>query len=35
MLIEGAEEKREMGEFCMEIRGEDETKSEVSRQCSG
>lgn len=23
MLIEGAEEKREMGEFCMEMRGED------------
>lgn len=29
MLIEGAEEKREMGEFCMEMKGE------VSRQCSG
>ncbi len=28
MLIEGAEEKREMGEFCMEMRGEDETRSE-------
>lgn len=28
MLIEGAEEEGEMGEFCMEMRGEDETRSE-------
>lgn len=28
MLIEGAEEKREMGEFCMVMRGEDEIRSE-------
>ncbi|KAA8590222.1 hypothetical protein FQN60_014156 [Etheostoma spectabile] len=28
MMIEGAEEKREMGEFCMEMRGADETRSE-------
>lgn len=35
MLIEGAEEKKEMGEFCMEMRGEDEERGEVSRQCSG
>jgi len=28
MLIEGAEEKREMGEFYMEMRGKDGTRSE-------
>lgn len=28
MLIEGAEETREMGEFCMEMRGEDKMRSE-------
>ena len=32
MLIGGAEEKRKMGEFCMEMRGEDETRSEESFQ---
>lgn len=37
MLIEGAEETREMGEFCMEMRGrgQNEERGEVSRQSGG